>query len=195
MKTVAITGRSGSGKSTVAAYFAAEGYSVLDADSVARQVTQKGSPCLVQLAKAFGADILDADGALLRKELAARAFSSPENTKKLTDITHPAIVAQLLEGVQQAKNAGASLVFVDGAVIVGGAFEPYCDKFIVVISPVQDALSRIVLRDGISKQAARDRLSAQLPEQDLLAKADFILENTTTPQALREKAQAVLRQL
>ena len=89
MKTVAITGRSGCGKSTVAEYYRSRGFSVLDGDAVAREVTQPGSPCLPELAKAFGADILDEGGALRRGVLAQRAFATKGYARRLIDITHP----------------------------------------------------------------------------------------------------------
>ena len=86
------------------------------------------------------------------------AFATPEGTRRLTDITHPAIIRELLDGVAAAQSTGVPFVFVDGAVIVGEAFEQYCDAIIVVTAPEREAVSRIVLRDGISKQAARMRL-------------------------------------
>ena len=93
MKVIAITGRSGSGKSTVSAYYGSLGYPVLDADRTAREVTRPGGPCLAQLCDAFGSDILLPDGTLDRGCLAARAFATPEGTRRLTDITHPAILS------------------------------------------------------------------------------------------------------
>lgn len=151
MKTVAITGRSGCGKSTVAEYYRSRGFSVLDGDAVAREVTQPGSPCLPELAKAFGADILDEGGALRRGVLAQRAFATKGDARRLIDITHPEIVRRLLAGVAQARAVGAKLVFVDGAVIVGAPFEPFCDAVIVVRAPQQVLEQRIMRRDGISR--------------------------------------------
>ncbi len=195
MKTVAITGRSGSGKSTVRAYYASKGYRVLDADKIAREITQKGQPCLARLAQVFGEDILDENGNLLRQTLAARAFTSKQNTDCLNAITHPAIIARLLERINTARRAGEEIVFVDGAAIVGGAFEPYCDTIIVVTAPEKDAISRIVLRDGISKQAARERLNAQISEADLLKAADYVLVNQSTVEHLLKEADETLQKL
>ena len=175
MKVIAITGRSGSGKSTVSAYYGSLGYPVLDADRTAREVTRPGGPCLAQLCDAFGSDILLPDGTLDRGCLAARAFATPEGTRRLTDITHPAIIRELLDSVAAAQSTGVPFVFVDGAVIVGEAFEQYCDAIIVVTASEREAVSRIVLRDGISKQAARMRLAAQTPEDVLRAAADYII--------------------
>ena len=195
MKTVAITGRSGCGKSTVAQYCRSRGFPVLDGDAVAREVTQLGSPCLPALAKAFGADILDEDGALRRGVLAQRAFATKGDARRLTDITHPEIVRRLLAGVAQARAAGAKLVFVDGAVIVGAPFEPFCDAIIVVRAPQQVLEQRIMRRDGISRQAAQARLASQLAQEKLDAAATFLLDNTGREQALRAQARAVLENL
>ena len=195
MKTVAITGRSGCGKSTVAQYCRSRGFPVLDGDAVAREVTQLGSPCLPALAKACGADILDEDGALRRGVLAQRAFATKGDARRLTDITHPEIVRRLLAGVAQARAAGAKLVFVDGAVIVGAPFEPFCDAIIVVRAPQQVLEQRIMRRDGISRQAAQARLASQLAQEKLDAAATFLLDNTGSEQALRAQARAVLENL
>lgn len=195
MKTVAITGRSGCGKSTVAQYCRSRGFPVLDGDAVAREVTQPGSPCLPALAKAFGADILDEDGALRRGVLAQRAFATKGDARRLTDITHPEIVRRLLAGVAQARAAGAKLVFVDGAVIVGAPFEPFCDAIIVVRAPQQVLEQRIMRRDGISRQAAQARLASQLAQEKLDAAATFLLDNTGSEQALRAQARTVLENL
>ncbi len=195
MKTVAITGRSGCGKSTVAEYYRSRGFSVLDGDAVAREVTQPGSPCLPELAKAFGADILDEGGALRRGVLAQRAFATKGDARRLTDITHPEIVRRLLAGVAQARAVGAKLVFVDGAVIVGAPFEPFCDAVIVVRAPQQVLEQRIMRRDGISRQAAQARLASQPAQERLDAAATFLLDNTGSEQALRAQARAVLENL
>lgn len=168
---------------------------MLDGDAVAREVTQLGSPCLPALAKAFGADILDEDGALRRGVLAQRAFATKGDARRLTDITHPEIVRRLLAGVAQARAAGAKLVFVDGAVIVGAPFEPFCDAIIVVRAPQQVLEQRIMRRDGISRQAAQARLASQLAQEKLDAAATFLLDNTGSEQALRAQARAVLENL
>ena len=195
MQIIAITGRSGSGKSTVSAYYASLGYPVLDADQIARQTVLPGSACLAQLCEAFGPEILAPDGALDRAALAARAFETPEQAHRLTQITHPAIVKALLEGAANAEKTGKPFVFVDGAVIVGEAFEPYCDQIIVVLTTEREALSRVILRDGISKQAARARMAAQRSEEEMRAAADYIIENTEDREHLGTAAGQILEHL
>ena len=146
-------------------------------------------------AAALGADILDEAGRLRRGLLARRAFATKEDARRLTDITHPEIVRRLLAGVAKAKAAGAALVFVDGAVIVGAPFEPFCDAIIVVRAPQHVLEQRIVQRDGVSLAAARARLGSQLAQEKLDAAATYILENKESEQALLAQAQTVLENL
>ena len=195
MKVIAITGRSGSGKSTVSAYYGSLGYPVLDADRTAREVTRPGGPCLAQLCDAFGSDILLPDGTLDRGCLAARAFATPEGTRRLTDITHPAIIRELLDGVAAAQSTGVPFVFVDGAVIVGTAAQAECDRLCVVTAPFETSVARIVARDGISPEMAARRLNAQTPERTLTAQADYTLHNDAGLEALQAAAARLCERL
>ena len=195
MKVIAITGRSGSGKSTVSAYYGSLGYPVLDADRTAREVTRPGGPCLAQLCDAFGSDILLPDGTLDRGCLAARAFATPEGTRRLTDITHPAIIRELLDSVAAAQSTGVPFVFVDGAVIVGTAAQAECDRLCVVTAPFETSVARIVARDGISPEMAARRLNAQTPERTLTAQADYTLHNDAGLEALQAAAARLCERL
>lgn len=192
-RLIGVTGRSGSGKSTVSDYFRAQGHPVLDGDGIARAVTRPGSPVLGRLAETFGGDILDETGALRRRLLADRAFAMPQGTRRLTEITHPAIIATMLDAVRRAAEAGHKICFADGAAIVGQALEPYCDAIIVVTAPLEASVARITARDGVTRAAALRRLGAQLPEDALRAAAGYIIENDGTLESLRAKAAAVLR--
>lgn len=195
MRTIAITGRSGCGKSSVTAYYVSLGYPVADADAIARQVMEPGSPCLVPLCRLFGEDILDENGVLRRRLLADRAFATPEGTQALTKITHPEITHRLLLAKQQAAQSGAELFFADGAVILGSAFEAECDRVLLVAAPLETSVQRICQRDGISPEMARRRLDAQPSEAWLRAKADYILENDADLPTLRQRADTILKQL
>ncbi len=192
---VAVTGRSGSGKSTVSAFYRAKGYPVLDADAAAREIVEAGSPVLKELCASFGQDILQEDGTLDRKKLAEKAFCSVQQTKRLSDITHPAIAALLLERADAYAKQGANLCFVDGAVILGSPLEPYCKRWVVVTAPHEQAVQRIMQRDGISAQRAEERLNVQTPEEALLARADYVIQNDGGQEALQQRAQAVLASL
>ena len=195
MMTVGITGRSGCGKSTVTACFAAHGVPVADADQISRQVLQPGSPVLAQLAARFGGDILSGDGVLDRRQLADRAFATPEGKAALDAITHPAIVRRIEAARQAALQAGSPLFVIDGAVLVGSVIDGIWDRLIVVTAPYEVSVDRIVARDGIRPEMARRRLDAQLPEAALAARADFLLANDGTQEQLRRQAGALAARL
>ena len=195
MITVGITGRSGCGKSTVTACFAAHGVPVADADQISRQVLQPGSPVLAQLAARFGGDILSGEGVLDRRLLADRAFATPEGKADLDAITHPAIVRQIEAARQAALQAGSPLFVIDGAVLVGSVIDGIWDRLIVVTAPYEVSVARIVARDGIRPEMARRRLDAQLPEAALAARADIVLANDGTQEQLRRQAGALAARL
>lgn len=195
MKTIAITGRSGCGKSSVTSFFVSAGYPCIDADAISREVLLPGSPCIKQLKIEFGSDIVYKDGTLNRRLLADRAFATPAGTARLTQITHPEILHRIETKVRQAHEAGHSLCFVDGAVIVGTPFETHCDAFIVVTAPYEQSVARICQRDGIHPDMARRRLNAQTPEEVLREKADYLLVNDGTPEQLQMQCKALLEQL
>ena len=183
MKVVGITGRSGCGKSSATNFLREKGYPCIDADLVAREVLLPGSPCIAQLQQVFGADIADENGTVRRRLLADRAFATPE------------ILRPIDAALDEARRGGASLAFVDGAVIVGTPFEARCDALILVTAPYETSVARICARDGIAPEMARRRLDAQTPLETLRAAATAELVNDSTPDALREKLRSVLNGL
>jgi len=195
MITLGITGRSGCGKSTVTAEFAAHGVPLADADQISREILLPRSPLLPQLAQRFGADILNTDGTLNRRLLADRAFATPEGKAALDNLTHPEIVRRIRAAKQAAQAAGAPLFVLDGAVIVGTAAQAECDQLCVVTAPFETSVSRIVARDGISAEMAARRLNAQTPEEVLIAQADHILCNDADLAHLQAAARKLCEEL
>ena len=191
MITLGITGRSGCGKSTVTAIFSSKGVPLVDADQCSREMLLPGSPLLPRLVARFGADIIREDGTLDRHLLADRAFASPEGKAALDALTHPEILRRIRAAKEAARQAGASLFVLDGAVIVGSAAEGECDQLAVVTAPFETSVARIAARDGISPEMAARRLNAQTPEAVLTAKADYILPNTSTREALAKAANGL----
>ena len=195
MITLGITGRSGCGKSTVTAVFAAKGVPLADADQISREILLPGSPLLPRLAQRFGADILHPDGSLYRRLLADRAFATPEGKAALDGMTHPEILGRIRAAKQQAAQEGHRLFVLDGAVIVGTAAQQECDRLCVVTAPFATSVARIVARDGISPEMAARRLNAQTPEQTLTQNADYILCNDGALEQLQAAAAALCTEL
>ena len=190
---VAITGQSGCGKSTLSAYYAAKGFTVIDCDEVAAGV-HKNVDCLVELQGEFGTDIVSG-GMLDKKLLVRRAFATQEKLQRLTDITHPYIIKEILSQADTAFKKGDKYVFVDGAVIIGHAFEKYCDKYIVVVSSEKLQQERISARDGITTEQAEERLNGQTPYSQMLKKADYVINNNSSVTELILQGEYVLKQL
>lgn len=195
MKIIGITGRSGCGKSSATKFLAQQGYPCIDADLIAREVLLPGSPCLAELQAHFGEDILDETGALRRRLLADRAFATPEGTRTLTEITQPEILRRIEESLTQAKENGATMAFVDGAVIVGTPFEVRCDELVLITAPYERSVERICARDGITPEMARRRLDAQTPLETLRAAATTEIVNDGTTQELETRIKAYLQSL
>lgn len=195
MKIIGITGRSGCGKSSATKFLAQQGYPCIDADLIAREVLLPGSPCLAELQAHFGEDILDETGALRRRLLADRAFATPEGTRTLTEITQPEILRRIEDRLAQAKESGAAMAFVDGAVIVGTPFEARCDELVLITAPYERSVERICARDGIAPEMARRRLDAQTPLETLRAAATTEIVNDGTTQELQTRIKAYLQSL
>jgi len=188
MRLIGITGQTGAGKSTVCAALAARGYPVIDGDILARQATRPGSPLLAELAAEFGEDILinaeckmqnaesfNLENAELdRKLLAQRAFASPEATKKLNAIIHPAIAEMARERLTELN---APIVFLEGAALHESPLADDCAMFVAVTAPEDIRLERIIARDKLSTEEARLRMSAQNDEEFYCDIADFVIAN------------------
>lgn len=195
MRIIGITGRSGCGKSSATNFLAQQGYPCIDADQVAREMLQPGSPCVDLLKARFGADIADEQGCVRRRLLADRAFATPEGTRALTAITQPEILRRIEEQLTQAERQGAELAFVDGAVIVGTPFEGRCDVLLLVSAPTEQSVARICLRDGITPEMAQRRLDAQTPLEVLRTAATAEIVNDGTTRQLEDKVKAFLHTL
>lgn len=190
---IAITGQSGCGKSTLSQFYRSMGYTVVDCDKVAASVRDMPR-CRRRLGEHFGYDVVK-KGQVDKALLTRRAFSSPENLQKLTDITHPFIIEEILNQANTAFEKGEKFVFVDGAVIIGHDFEKYCQKFIVVVAQEKILCRRLSQRDGISLQKAKERISAQTPYSKMLEKADYVINNNTDVPALIRQASLTIRQI
>jgi dephospho-CoA kinase len=177
VSTVAIIGGIGCGKSSVTQQLAAHGAAVVDADVIARDVVEPGSPALARLVSTFGEGILEANGALDRTALASLAFADPASTARMNEILHPAIGAELVRQVRDAR-ARASVVVVaiplyraEHRDLLG------IDRVVCVECPRDVALDRLVSQRGLTREDAELRMAAQAPRDERLALADEILDN------------------
>lgn len=177
MLTIGLTGKTGAGKSTAALYLKEKGCHIIDGDVIARQITEKGSPVLLQLQQAFGEDILDEKGELIRKRLAERAFSSRQGTALLNSITHPEIKRRCQKEIALAKSMDCKAAVIDAAALLEGDCKELCEKIVVVTAPENIRLERILARDAITRQQAATRIKAQRDDEYYFSQADIIIRN------------------
>ena len=181
MLKVGLTGGMGSGKSTVARRFAELGAVIIDADQIARDVVEPGEPALAELAEAFGEGILLDDGSLNRGELAKRAFVSAEKTELLNSITHPRIEQRTEE---QFNAAGDAIIVFDSPLLIEMGQSEAQDLVVVVHTPVEVRLDRLVESRGVDREDAKRRIAKQISDDKRLQFADVVLENSGTEEDL-----------
>ena len=191
MITVGITGRSGCGKSTVTACFAARGVPVADADQISRQVLQPAARCWRSWPPALGRHF--ERGGRFGPAAAGRPGLCHPRGQGRPGRHHPPghrPAASRPPG-RRPRLRAALCSSSDGAVLVGSVIDGIWDRLIVVTAPYEVSVARIVARDGIRPEMARRRLDAQLPEAALAARADFLLANDGTQEQLRRQAGAL----
>ena len=188
MIRLGLTGGIGAGKSTVAKTFIERGAYHVDADRIAREVVEPGTPGLAQLADAFGPEIVGADGALDRPALAARAFVDDESRTLLNSITHPLIGARTKE-LTDAAPADA-IILHDVPLLVEGHMAPFYHLVAVVHADADIRLERLVNLRGMDADDARSRIAAQATDEQRRAVADLWFDNSGTPDQLAAQAVA-----
>lgn len=189
---VGLTGQTGAGKSTVGEILSKKGFYYIDCDKIARLVTEKGSPVLIELANAFGADLINESGELDRKALALRAFASKEATDLLNSITHPAITLLVEKKIRGAFYDGFDVAVIDAAALFESDIKDKCDIIVSVIASEKTRLDRIIKRDGIDERSAKLRIKAQLSEEYYKSNSDIIIENDNDLSSLRDQIDELM---
>ena len=195
MKKVGLTGGIGSGKSTVARMLGGAGFAVVDADQVARDIMEPGSPVLEEVAAAFGADLIGDDGVLDRGELARRAFATTEDTQRLNVITHPAIRAESERRFAAAEEAGEQAVIYDMPLLVDLGLNQDMDLTVVVDVDKEERIRRLVDKRGLDEADARARMAQQIDDATRLAAADVVIDNNGPLDALEPQVAALIKKI
>lgn len=186
---IGITGGTGSGKSTLLSMIAAHGGLVLDCDEIYHQLLQTDSALLGSIENAFPGTV--SKGALDRKKLGAIVFSDKAALEKLNQITHAAVKAEILRRLDAKPNLAA----IDAIGLFEGELDCLCDVTVAVTAPAQDRIRRIMARDGISEEYARNRISAQHNDGWYTEKCTYVLGNGSTLEDFQSKCIAFLGNL
>jgi dephospho-CoA kinase len=174
MLRIGLTGGIGSGKSTVARLLADRGALVVDADLLAREVVEPGTPGLAAVVAAFGDGVLTAAGALDRPALAAVVFADPDARRRLDGIVHPLVRARAAEFLAAAP--ADSVVVQDVPLLVETGQAASYDLVLVVETDLDTRLARLAQR-GVAESDARARIAAQATDEQRRAVADVVLDN------------------
>ncbi len=171
---VGLTGGIGSGKSTIANLFALLDVPIIDADVVAREVVQKGSPLLIKIVEHFGQHILDKQGNLDRTVLRQIVFHSEQEKKWLNQLLHPAIRAEML---RQLEAVSAPYVLWVVPLLIENKLSEFCDRVLVVDVLPDIQLERAIKRDESKAETIQNIIAAQVDRQTRLNYADDVIEN------------------
>jgi dephospho-CoA kinase len=175
LKLVALTGGIGAGKSAVSKRLADRGAAIVDADGIVHELQAPGMPLLDVLAERFGAGIIRPDGSLDRPGLAAIAFRDDESLKALNEIVHPAVRAEIARRIAAERDTDR-VVVLDTPLLTVTEGHDFA-ALIVVDTPIDVAVERLVTQRGMSEDDARARISKQISREERVAKADFVIDN------------------
>ena len=190
---VGLTGGVASGKSTVAAMLAEQGVVVVDADQLAREVVEPGTPGLEAVVAEFGGDLLTDDGRLDRPALGAIVFADEPARRRLEAILHPLIRARSAE--IEAAAAEDALVVHDIPLLAESGQAGHFEAVVVVDVPVETQVERMVRDRGWTEADARARIDAQASREERRAVATYVVENTGTREDLRDRVTEVVESL
>ncbi len=192
MKIIGICGKSGSGKSTVGKLIQMYYPAYIDCDLISREVTQKNSPCLVELVSFFGNEILLSDGSLNRAYLAAVAFGDSLKTNMLNQITHKYILEELENLVKKYRIEKEKFVFLDAPTLFESGLDKKCDFILGVIADDSLLYKRIEKRDKRNYVEINKRLSMQKNEDFISKNSDYVIINNGSLEELQEKVNIFL---
>jgi dephospho-CoA kinase len=184
VKLIGLTGGIGAGKSTVSARLRERGAVIVDADAITKELQQPGTDVFAAMVARFGDRILAADGTLDRQAVADIVFNDPEELKALNAIVHPAVGVEIFRRIEAQTGTGNVVVLDIPLLVEGGRYA--VAGVLVVDTPVEDAVRRLVEQRGMDEGDARARIANQVSREDRLAKADFVVDNSGRPADLEE---------
>jgi dephospho-CoA kinase len=192
MVRVALTGGIASGKSTVAAELAARGAIIIDADVLAREAVEPGTPALAAIVDCFGEQVVS-EGRLDRPRLAQLVFADPLARRDLERIVHPAVRARAAE-LERAAGPAAIVVHVIPLLVETGQQGDF-DLVVTVDVDHETQVQRLVARNGFTRAEAESRIAAQASREDRKIAADVVVDNTGSVTQLREQIDALWEEL
>ena len=188
MLRVGITGGIGSGKTALTDWLAKKGIVIVDADLASRVIVAPGQPALAEIAKTFGSEFIQADGQLDRAALRALVFTDDSKRQQLEAITHPRIREEL---ARQMNAADSAYVVLSSPLLLESGQSSMVDLSVVVDVPEDTQIERTMARDDNSQALVEGIMAAQLDRDTRIARADIVIDNSGTLDALYERGEVL----
>jgi dephospho-CoA kinase len=193
---VAITGGMGTGQSTVCKFLEKYGVKSINADNVAKKEIERNKNIQVELKKTFGSRIFYRNGKLNRKLLAKIAFSDEIKTIHLNKIVHPRMISAIINIIEEAKESQKyPIIVVDAALIYELSLEHVFDAVVVVTAGMKNRLERLKTRDNISEKEISERINKQLPVEEKVQWADYVIKNNGSIDDLKNQTHRLFQEL
>jgi dephospho-CoA kinase len=189
---IGLTGNIGAGKSTVARMLAEMGAEAIDADKVAHEVMRAGAPAHAAVVAAFGSEILNAEGEIDRKRLGAMVFADPAALARLEAIVHPAAIEAIGRRIAATS---ASVIVIEAIKLIESGMADAYDSVWVTTSRPEQQIQRVVRERGLSQVEAEQRARAQPPQEEKIARADVVIDNSGSLAQTRAQVQAAWERL
>ena len=190
-----LTGGIASGKSFVSSLLRQKKIPVIDADQIAHQIIVPKQPAYHQILDVFGVEILSADKTIHRPTLGKIVFSNPEKRQILEGITHPLVLEEIGKEVQGYEKKKKRLVVIDAALLFESDLHQMVDKTLLITCAPEIQLQRLKERDQLSDVEAWQRILAQMPTEEKLKRADFVLDNSGSQAATEQQLTEILNKL
>jgi dephospho-CoA kinase len=196
MQKVGLTGGIATGKNVITDFFEALGAKIIDADKIAREVIQKGTPAYQKIIKAFGNNILKSDGEIDRPRLASLVFKDPDKLDILNRITHPEII--MIENTlsdDYIKTNPKSIIIINAALIIEAKTYERFDKIILVFASIKTQIDRIMKRNNMTQKEASKRIKSQMSFEEKKKFADYIIDNDGDVEATKSQCNRIYSEL
>jgi dephospho-CoA kinase len=196
MLLLGLTGGIATGKSLVSEILKELGACIIDADKIAREVVEPEKPAWLEIVAFFGKDIINEDKTINRKKLGEIVFNDTLKRRRLEEIVHPRVIEEENKRIEDYKRSNPDgIAVIDAALLIEGGGHKRVDKLIVVYTDRETQMKRLMERDGLSGQDAEKRINSQMPLEEKIKMADFVIDNSRGVEDTKSQVIALFNRL
>ena len=195
VSVIGLTGQSGAGKTTVCSIFEKNGFSIINADTISREVTKKGSPCLDNIADVFPECIDSKTGELDRSKMGEVVFNDKDLLKVFSSIIYPYITTKVLSEIRNFDSQGKKLILLDAPTLFESRVDDFCNYNVCVIADETIRFNRIIKRDNISQEMIMNRFNSQNDDKFYIDRSDMVIYNNDDIEELNSNAEECVKRI